>query len=228
VILFIDSTLADQIGQLKVEPVLCSIGNICGDKRRLTTSWFILGFIPPYPKSSIEVAADHFKVESKHNQIEYYHQCLRSILQDLLGVDNNEHGHELYVAGYGMIRAHFKLSLVIGDTEGHDKVCTHYCSYSSNLKRVSCDCNLPQSMCDDPDAAYNMVEMEKIKAIVKEQIDVLNAIPKRNIGVARDKPGRFLKFPSCLPFLISITVATHMVSLGVVRSSGYMHGCPGI
>jgi hypothetical protein len=32
-----------------------------------------------------------------------------------------------------------------------------------------------------------MVEMEEIKAIMKEQIDVLNAIPKRNIGVARDK-----------------------------------------
>jgi hypothetical protein len=32
-----------------------------------------------------------------------------------------------------------------------------------------------------------MVEMEQIKAIVKEQIDVLNAIPKRNIGVAHDK-----------------------------------------
>jgi hypothetical protein len=31
-----------------------------------------------------------------------------------------------------------------------------------------------------------MVEMEQIKAIVKEQIDVLNAIPKSNIGVARD------------------------------------------
>ena len=32
-----------------------------------------------------------------------------------------------------------------------------------------------------------MVEMEQIKAIVKEQINVLNAIPKRNISVARDK-----------------------------------------
>jgi hypothetical protein len=117
VILFIDSTLADQIGRLKVEPVLCSFGNICGDKRCLATSWFILGFIPPYPKSSIKVATDRSKVDSKHDQIEYYHQCLRSILQDLLRVDKNEHGHELYVSGYGMIRAHFKLSLV-GDTEG--------------------------------------------------------------------------------------------------------------
>jgi hypothetical protein len=195
VILFIDSTLADRIGRLKVEPVLCSFGNICGDKRRLATSWFILGFIPPYPKSSIEVAADRSKVDSKHDQIEYYHQCLRSILQDLLRVDNNEHGHELYVSGYGMIRAHFKLSLVIGDTEGHDKVCTHYCSYSSNLQRVSRDCDLPQSKCDDPDAACDMVEMEQIKAIVKEQIDVLNAVPKRNIGVARDKLRQISQVP---------------------------------
>jgi hypothetical protein len=71
VILFIDSTLADRIGQLKVEPVLCSFGNICGKKQRLASSWSILGFIPPYPKSSIEVHADHSKVDSQHDQIEY-------------------------------------------------------------------------------------------------------------------------------------------------------------
>jgi hypothetical protein len=55
VILFIDSTLADRIGQLKVEPVLCSVGNICGDKRRLATSWFILGFIPPTPSLQLRL-----------------------------------------------------------------------------------------------------------------------------------------------------------------------------
>ena len=134
VILFVDATLADRIGRLKVEPVLCSFGNICGEKRRLISSWFVLGFIPPYPKSSIKVAADRAKVESKHDQIAYYHRCLKSILQDLLAVDNNPCGHEIVVAGKGRIRAHFKLSLVIGDTEGHDKICTHYCSYSSNIQ----------------------------------------------------------------------------------------------
>jgi hypothetical protein len=145
VILFVDATLADRIGRLKVEPVLCSFGNICGEKRRLASSWFILGFIPPYPKSSIEAAADSNKVDSKHDQIAYYHECLKSILQDLLSVDKNEHGHEMFVASKGLIRAHFKLSLVIGDTEGHDKICTHYLSYSSNIRRVSRDCNLAQA-----------------------------------------------------------------------------------
>jgi hypothetical protein len=187
VILFIDATLADRIGRLKVEPVLCSFGNISGEKRRLASSWFILGFIPPYPKSSIEAAADHAKVESKHDQIAYYHRCLKSILQDLLAADTNEQGHEMFVSGLGTIRAHFKLSLVIGDTEGHDKVCSHYCSYSSNIQRVSRDCNLPQSKSDDVDANCQFVIMNDIKSVVKDQIEVLNARPKRNIGEARAK-----------------------------------------
>jgi hypothetical protein len=188
VILFIDSTLADRIGRLKVEPVLCSFGNICGEKRRLASSWFILGFIPPYPKSSVEAAADRAKVESKHDQIVYYHQCLKSILQDLLAADNNPDGHEMFIPSLGTkIRAHFKLSLVIGDTEGHDKVCTHYCSYSSNIQRVSRDCDLSQSKSDDVDANCDFVNMNDIKAIVSEQIAVLNEHPRRNIGEARKK-----------------------------------------
>ena len=58
VILFVDSTLVDRFGRLKVEPVLCSLGNICGSKRSSASSWFILGFIPSNPKSSQELQAD--------------------------------------------------------------------------------------------------------------------------------------------------------------------------
>jgi hypothetical protein len=41
-----------------------------------------------------------------------------------------------------------KLSLVIGDTEGHGKICMHYCCYSSIIKQVSHDCDLSQSKAD--------------------------------------------------------------------------------
>jgi hypothetical protein len=109
----------------------------------------------------------------------------------------------------------------------YDKVCTHYFSYSWNLQREARDCDLPQSKCDDPDAACNMVEMEQIKAIVKEQSDVLNAIPKRNIGIARDKLWQISEVPVMSAFLILITVVIHMASLEVVCLSGYMHGYPG-
>jgi hypothetical protein len=73
-----------------------------------------------------------------------------------------------------------------------------------------------------------MVEMEQSKAIVKEQIDVLNAIPKQILVLRVISFGRFLKFPPCLPSLILITAVILMVSLEVVHSSSYMHGCPGL
>jgi hypothetical protein len=122
------------LGRLKVEPGLCLIGNINGKQRGSADAWFILGFIPPYPKSSKEAEADSNKKETKHLKAKYYHECINSILQDLLVMDNNVLGHKVFVPGYGYCYVHFKLSLIIGDTEGHDKACAHYCSYSSNIQ----------------------------------------------------------------------------------------------
>jgi hypothetical protein len=73
-----------------------------------------------------------------------------------------------------------------------------------------------------------MVEVEQIKPIVKEQIDVINAIPKRNIGVARDKLWEISQVPVMSAFFDFDFVVIHMVSLEVVHLSGYMHGCPGL
>ena len=200
VILFIDATLADNLGRLTAEPVLCSIGNICGVKRRDPSSWFILGFIPPYPKSQMEASADRCKADTKYLQAKYYHDCLRSILQDLLAADNNVDGHLMSVASSSIksVRAHFKLSLVIGDTEGHDKVTTHFKSYSSNIERVSRDCNLKQDRCDDVDASCQFVNIEEIRVKVMQAMDLLNSPNRRG---SKKQAHDLLKSISQLPVL---------------------------
>ena len=110
VILFIDSALVDCIGLLKIEPVLCSIGNICGSKRSATSSWFILGFISTNPKSSQELQADGKSQGRKHAHSYYYHSCVKSIVvQDLLSVDQNVSGHKMCLHGHGYMHLHFKL-----------------------------------------------------------------------------------------------------------------------
>jgi len=53
-ILFNDSTLCDNIGRLMAQPKLCTIGNITDRLCCLVKSWFVLGMVPPYPKSSKE------------------------------------------------------------------------------------------------------------------------------------------------------------------------------
>lgn len=51
VILFDDSANADALGRLVVQPIIASISNICGDIQATLDPWFLLGMIPPYPKS---------------------------------------------------------------------------------------------------------------------------------------------------------------------------------
>jgi hypothetical protein len=58
IILFDDSTLCDNIGRLLAQPILCTIGNIRNDLRHHVKSWFILGMVPPYPKSPKERESD--------------------------------------------------------------------------------------------------------------------------------------------------------------------------
>ena len=195
IIIFVDSTLVDRIGRLKVEPVLCSVGNISGTKRSSATSWFILGLIPPSPKSSKEAEADRKSVHTQHLQAKYYQSCLRSILQDLLAVDRNECGHKMWVPGQGYMWVHFKLSLVIGDTEGHDKICCHYCSYSSNIQRMSRDCDIPQSLGDNPDHECHFVDVEHIKLEVQECIPILQHRYKGTVKAAQNRLSSISQLP---------------------------------
>jgi hypothetical protein len=195
VILFIDGTLADRLGRLKVEPVLCSIGNINGKQRGSADAWFILGFIPPYPKSSKEAEADSNKKETKHLKAKYYHECISSILQDLLVTDNNVLGHKVFVPGYGYRYVHFKLSLIIGDTEGHDKACAHYCSYSSNIQRMSRDCNIPQKEANNVQYDCTFVNAAHIKAEVSQCIEILENGQHGTIGPAEARLQKISQLP---------------------------------
>jgi hypothetical protein len=187
VILFIDGTLVDRIGRLKVEPVLCSFGNISGLKRSAASSWFILGFIPPNPKSSQELNADARSVNRKHGKRHYYHSCLKSILQDLHAADQNGLGHKMWVPPRGFMWLHFKLSLIIGNTEGHDKLCGHYISYSSNIQRMCRDCNIPQRFGDDPHKSCEFVKVDDIKLEVRECIPLLKTRSRGTVGDAENR-----------------------------------------
>jgi hypothetical protein len=56
-----------------------------------------------------------------------------------------------------------------------------------NIQQVSHDYDLPQSKCDGVDANCQSTVMEDKESIAKEQVNVLNAIPKRSIEVAHVK-----------------------------------------
>jgi hypothetical protein len=171
--IFVDGTLADRLGRLSVEPVLLSFLNICNEQRKRARAWSILGFVPPYPKSPKEKAKDGASLLTNHLYPQYVHECLRSILKEFRDLDNNANGIDIYMAGIGYVCAHFKLSLVYGDTEGHDKLCGHYGVYSSNLQRMSRDCDIPQWHGNKVKHPCTMVKMSNMQPLIEDAVNIL-------------------------------------------------------
>jgi hypothetical protein len=55
------------------QPVLLTCGNISDELRRKVETWFILGMVPPYPKSSKEREADRHSKLTTEWYMEFYH-----------------------------------------------------------------------------------------------------------------------------------------------------------
>ena len=122
----------------------------------------------------------------KHAHSHYYHSCVKSILQDLVSVDQNALGHKMFVHSHGFMHLHFKLSLIIGNTKGHNKLCGHYCSYSSNIQQMCKDCIIPQCDGDDPQHPCQFVDAESIKMALRECIPIINGEDRLNVANARE------------------------------------------
>ena len=174
VILFDDATQCDALGRLKAHPILMSFGNINGMKWHSHSAWFMLGIIPPYPKTSQEWQADSQNVDSKGDYLKYYHKCLKSILQDFTSVSMNPDGIKMYVYGKGEVTLHFELAFVIGDTEGQDRMCCHYGGYSSDSWCCMMhDCNVPTSKGDDPSYKCSFTTVNEIIPTICQSMSIV-------------------------------------------------------
>ena len=186
VTLFVDGTLCDKVGRLTAEPVLASVGNVPGEMRRSPLAWFLLGFIPPYPKTPKERAYDRDHVATEHQYTQYYHSCLKSVLQDLLKLDNYSGGTKVYVVNRGYVYLHFKVAMIIGDTEGHDKLCCHYMAYSASIQRCSRDCDCPSRLADDLDFECTPTKVAKMKSVILPAIAAIDAGVHGTVKEARN------------------------------------------
>ena len=187
IIFFDDSTLCDNIGRLLAQPLLCTFGNLSDELRRLAESWFILGMVPPYPKSSKERESDRSKKLTQESFIKFYHNCLREILTEVKELSSRKAGVPIDVPGFGIVNFHVRLCLIIGDTKGHDDMCGHYNSHSSNICRMVRDCDIPQDRGDDPFFECQFVVQSSIEDIVNETISVVDSRTIGKIADARDK-----------------------------------------
>ena len=173
VLIFDDETHCDEKGHIKMQPVLCSLGNITMTKRISSDSWFLLGLIPPNPKTDKELEQEKSSVFSKENELKLYHHAL-SVLLSEIRYSQRSGGTRMHVHGKGIVTVHFEICCIIGDTKGHSEMCCHFSSFSCQLNRMTRDCQVPTIYGDYPDFECVFTKQSDIDGVVREACANIN------------------------------------------------------
>ena len=181
ILLFSDATHCDRNGCLQAEPVLLSIGNIRVETRKLAKSWCFLGLIP---------GANLTKKEKENKRVDYlnfYHTCIKVILQELIDYQNNDKGkgYVTHIDGIGQAALHFEVALVIGNTAGHDAACGRFKAYSKKISRPVRCCNCPHEELSNPRFKCQPNNQNVIEQKIKTYLHKINS--NKRVGKYREK-----------------------------------------
>jgi hypothetical protein len=165
IILFIDKTHCDTKGRLTLEPVSMTIGLLTKEVRRLPESWRCLGYVNNF--------ADLPSYKNPVDKLCDYHFVLENILQSFK--DAQKRGGISWQLTY-KTKTHScvlktPLLLVLGDTEGHDKICGKY-QIRTNAARCLCRvCDCPTDKTGDPFHKHTLTLGPKIEKLCQTALE---------------------------------------------------------
>jgi hypothetical protein len=142
IIFFIDKTHTDTNARLCLEPVQFTLGIFNSKIRNSAHSWRTLGYIPDMLVN--EKLATSEKLQD-------YHIMIGVILESFKLSQQKEIIWEFNIEGKcRTMILKIPVLFVIGDTEGHDKLCGKYLSRNKTTKCLCRYCDVPFEQTDDP------------------------------------------------------------------------------
>ena len=165
VILYIDKITTDRRGHLSLEPVYFTLTmfnrRICNQPQ----AWRPLGYIP---NLGLQSKAESTHSMKKEENIKLYHDVLCKILAPL---------GRLQAAGGLPFCLHFRGSVykvllklpilyIVGDTEGHDRLCGRYNSRAHGVARLCRHCTTPTLETSNLDYAWDLIVPQDITSLV--------------------------------------------------------------
>jgi hypothetical protein len=168
IILYIDKIATDRHGHLSLEPVYFTLTMFNRKTRNKPQAWRPLGYIPNLGLQSKAESAHAMKKEDK---IQLYHDVLRKILAPL-GKLQDEGGLP-FCLHYNGVSHHVLLKLpilyIVGDTEGHDRLCGRYNSRAHGVARLCRHCTTPTLETSNLDYAWDLIVPQDITSLVDAQ-----------------------------------------------------------
>jgi hypothetical protein len=147
IIFFMDKTHTDINGRLKLEPVSFTLGIFNRKCRSNPLFWRTLGFV-----TDIDVNVGNASVSELKQQD--YHNMLKIVLASFEKAQQRPVAWKFTnESGTNIKNCIFPVLFIIGDTDGHDKLCGRYLS-RTNIQRLCRYCNISFLHTDDPFIDY--------------------------------------------------------------------------
>jgi hypothetical protein len=145
IIFFIDRTHTDINGRLCLEPIRFTLGIFNRETRNNPNAWRTIGYI--YDQAHIASKDPKTKVIDYHYMIskilEEFKALQKTSIQWILKLHEKEFDVFLKIP----------VMFIIGDTDGHDKMCGRYTS-RSNIQSLCRCCSIPFDSTDDQEFAF--------------------------------------------------------------------------
>ena len=174
IIFFTDKTHTDNHGRLCLEPVQFTLGIFNKKTRDQSRAWRTLG----YATESIYKV----KITSTEKQQDY-HNILKIILNSFIDYQNNHRVWEFKCID-GIFREKkmfLPVLFIIGDTEGHDKLCGRYLC-RNKINRPCRYCNISFENSDKPDTNYIYTRTQTIQKLIENNNETkLNDLSMLNV-----------------------------------------------
>jgi Plavaka transposase len=195
-ILSMDKTQCDTYGRLSMEPITISYGLMKRQIRNSPLAMRVLGYInhePLHAKDSNEAVDPNPNAMFHDNEIVHntpclaipggssekscrklndYHAQIYFILQQS-GFLNLQHRGIRWNLRYRdsviPITLQLYVPFIIGDTEGHDRLCGHYNSRGNGVKQLCRACHCPTEHSGYSKASYPYRRQNQIKSLVEQQ-----------------------------------------------------------
>jgi hypothetical protein len=207
-VLAIDKTHCDSSSRLQMEPLTISLGIFKHDIRKEPAAVRILGLInlgPAHKRTDTDPlvspiphsykAEDHLPIMKGVSTAAYslneYHLQIRCILEKSGFLALQEHGFNWKLQYRGQtipVVFHPYIPFIIGDTEGHDRLCGHYTSRGKGVNQLCRACECPAECSgSSKSSGYPLRSPFLINRMVRgKQIDNLGLISQQYLKNAFD------------------------------------------
>ena len=160
IIFFFDKTHTDTHGRLCLEPLQFTLGIFKRDVRNMAKSWRSLGYVTDIIN----------KENSQSSQkMQDYHSMLNILLRSFKEAQKSPIIWKFEIEDVPKITVALKIPVlfVIGDTEGHDKLCGRYAS-RRKPPRLCRYCTVPFPETDNPYAKFKPQKCKQIEKMVDD------------------------------------------------------------